>query len=1002
MKQTQQQLILVLTCCLLFFSGLALGQRQILGKVADADTGEGLIGATVNVPGTTMGTATDVDGNFRLTVPNETTQLRFNYTGYAEQIVALGAGNVLNVGLKSQATLQEVVVIGYGSVRKSDATGAVNAVSEKSFNKGAITSPQQLLAGKVAGVSITPNDGQPGGGASIRIRGGTSVSAGNEPLFVIDGVPIKNDGFDGGRNPLNFLNPSDIESMTVLKDASASAIYGSRGANGVIIITTKKGKKGESARVTYDGYYTTSEFADEPNVLNAEQFRNAVTFVAPNRLEKLGTANTNWFDQITQTAGGHSHSLTFTNGGTNSGFRASLGYQQLDGVIRTSGLERTSVGLSYTQSMFDDRLNLGLNAKGAFLRNQFEPGVIGSAWSFDPTQQVYDASNTNLGGYFEYNSSQAPRNPISGIEQIQNNGKSFRNLGNIEAEYFFKNWLPGLSAKLNLGYDANFGQQEIFTPTTYQNKIVSNRDGTINSKGFSRVNPLLEFYMNYKRNLGENNRIDLTGGYSYQSFIEKYSGFEAYNLTTNNLGVSGAGTALDAIPYFNELENRLISFFGRLNYSFKDRYLLTATLRRDGSTRFGPNNRWGLFPSAALGWRIMQEDWASNLGPISDLKLRVSYGVTGNQEIGDFNYLPLYAFSDLQSRYQFGYNNGQPVFVTTARPNGYDPNLKWEETTSYNIGLDFGLFDGRVTGTFDYYNKRTDDLLFTVSIPAGTNLTDRILTNIGELENKGVELALNGFVLNKRDLSWELGFNIAANKNKVLAIDRISNQGVLAGGISGGVGNFVQILQVGQPVNSFFVFQHLMGEDGKPRVDGIDYNDDGAINLADMYADANGDGKVDDNDKRAYKKPAADLLIGITSTFNFKGFDLNFTMRGNAGNFVYNNNASSGGYLNRVNERGDLFLNNLHTSGLVTGFKAPQYFSDYYVEDASFLRMDNITLGYTLPKMPGRSTLRLYATAQNPFVWSRYSGLNPEVGNGIDNNPYPWSRTYVFGLSLGL
>jgi len=1006
MKQVQLKLAFALTGFLLFFSGLAVGQRQISGKVTDADTGEGLIGASVSVKGTTIGVATDMEGNYRFSVPADAKELKVSYTGYGDRVVVLGADNVINVGMKPEATLEEVVVIGYGSVKKSDATGAVNAVSEKSFNRGAVTSPQQLMAGKVAGVSITPNSGEPGGGASIRIRGGTSATAGNEPLFVIDGVPIKNDGFDGGRNPLNFLNPSDIENITVLKDASSAAIYGSRGANGVILITTKKGKKGEAPHLTYDGYYTTSRFAGEPNVLNAEQFRNVVTYVAPSRLEKLGKSSTNWFDEITQNAGGHSHSLTFTNGSANSGFRASLGYQQLDGVIRSSQLERTSIGLNYNQSMFDDRLNLNVNAKGSYLRNQFDPGVIGATWSFDPTQAVLDPNNQALGGYFEYGSNQAPRNPVSSIEQIENIGKSYRNIGNIEAEYAFKNWLPGLSAKLNLAYDANNGLQQIFTPTTYQNKTVSNREGTINSKAFSRVNPLLEFYLNYKKNIGENHRIDITGGYSYQDFVEKYSGFEAYNLTNNNLGVNGAGTALNAIPYFTQNQNRLISFFGRANYSFKDRYLLTATVRRDGSTRFGPENRWGWFPSAAFAWRIMQEDWAKNLGPVSDLKLRLSYGITGSQEIGDFKYLALYQFGDVQSRYQFGYNNGQPVFVTTARPNGYDPNLKWEETSSYNMGLDFGLWSGRITGTFDYYYKRTNDLLFTVNIPAGTNLTDRVLTNIGELENKGVELALNGFVLNKRDLSWELGFNIAANKNKVLAIDRISNQGVLTGTISGGVGNNVQIIQVGQAINSFFVFQHLLGEDGKPRRDGIDYNDDGVINLADMYADVNGDKKVDDNDKRAYKKPAADLLIGITSSFNFKGFDLTFTMRGNAGNFVYNNNASVGGYFNRVNERGDLFLNNLHTSGLVTGFNTPQYFSDYYVEDASFLRMDNITLGYRLPKMPGRSTLRLYVTAQNPFVWTRYSGLNPEVGGdktlGLDNNPYPWSRTYVFGLSLGL
>ncbi len=974
-----------------------LAQRQLSGKVTDAENGEPLIGASIFAMGTTVGAISDYDGNYKISLPEGAVQIRVAYTGYTEQIINVGAANIIDVKMSPGAAIEEVVVIGYGTVKKEDATGSVNAVAEKSFNRGAIVSPQQLLAGKIAGVSITPNSGEPGANASIRIRGGTSVSASNDPLFVIDGVPLKNDGYAGGRNPLNFINPSDIESITVLKDASAAAIYGSRGANGVIIITTKKGKKGEEARVTYDGYYTTSQFTGKPNVLNAEEFRNVVTFVAPNRLEKLGTANTNWFDEITQNAGGHSHTLSFSNGSQNAGFRASLGYQQLDGVMRSSSLDRTSVSINYNQAMFHNRLNINMNAKGALTRNQFDPGQIGAAWTFDPTQPVYDPGNTDFAGFFEYGITGTPRNPVSAYKQIDNKGRAFRNIGNIEAEYSFLEWVPGLSAKINLGYDATNGEQQIFQPTTYQKKTLGGRgDGNIRSESFSRINPLLEYYMNYKKNFGENHRIDVTGGYSYQDFIEKYQGYDAFDLTNNNLGVNGAGQALNSIPFFSEVHNRLISFFGRANYSYKDRYLLTATVRRDGSTRFGPSNRWGTFPSAAFAWRVMQEEWSQGLNKVlSDLKVRLSYGITGNQDIGNFLYLPTYRYGDARARYQFGYNNGEPVFITTTRPDGYDPNLKWEETSSYNAGLDFGFLDGRINGTFDYYYKRTKDLLFTVNIPAGTNLTDRILTNIGELENKGVELTLDGYVLNKRDLSWNVGVNFAINKNKVLAIDRISDQGVLAGGISGGVGNFVQILQVGQPVNSFFVFKQKYGADGKPIPDQTS-------DLSEIYEDLNNDGKVDDLDKRPLKKPAADLVVGITSSVNFKGFDLTFTMRGNLGNYVYNNNASNGGYFNRVDERGDIFLNNLHTSALKTNFRKPQYFSDYYVEDASFLRMDNITLGYTLPKIGGSGNVRLYVTAQNPFVWTKYSGLNPEVSGGIDNNPYPWSRTYVFGLSLGL
>ncbi|MBK7937953.1 MAG: TonB-dependent receptor [Lewinellaceae bacterium] len=997
MKPIQHKLLLTLIGVLFLGATALVAQRQVSGRVTDAETGEPLVGASIFAVGTTTGAISDFDGRYRLSLPESVTGLRFTYTGYAEQVLALGASNVVDVQMVPGEAIDEVVVIGYGTVKKGDATGAVNAVGEKSFNKGAIVSPQQLLAGKIAGVSITPNSGEPGANAAIRIRGGTSVSASNEPLFVIDGVPLKNDGFAGGRNPLNFINPSDIESITVLKDASAAAIYGSRGANRVIIITTKKKQKDGEAHVTYDGYYTVSKFSDEPNVLNAQEFRNVVTYVAPHRLEKLGTANTNWFDEITQTAGGHSHSLSFSNGSQNSGFRASLGYQQLEGVMRSSELDRTSISINYNQSMFHNRLNINVNAKGALTRNQFDPGQIGAAWTFDPTQPVYDPANTDFAGFFEYGITGSPRNPVSAYQQIENKGRAFRNIGNIEAEYSFLDWAPGLSAKLNLGYDATNGEQQIFQPTTYQKKTLGGRgDGNIRSESFSRINPLLEFYMNYKRDLSDDHRIDLTAGYSYQDFIEKYQGYDAFDLNSDNQGVNGAGLALNSIPFFSEVQNRLISFFGRANYSFKDRYLLTATVRRDGSTRFGPSNRWGTFPSAAFAWRVMQEDWAQGLSKVFyDLKLRLSYGITGNQDILNFGYLPTYRYGDARARYQFGFNNGEPVFVTTTRPNGYDPNLKWEETSSYNAGIDFGFFGGRLTGTFDYYNKRTKDLLFTVNIPAGTNLTDRILTNIGELENKGVELSLDGYVLDKADLSWNLGVNLALNSNKVLAIDRISDQGVLAGGISGGVGNFVQILQVGQPVNSFFVFQQKYGADGKPLVDQTS-------DLAEIYEDLNDDGKVDDLDKRPLNKPAADLLIGISSSIRFKGLDLTFTMRGNAGNYVYNNNASNGGYFNRVDERGDVFLNNLHTSALKTNFRKPQYFSDYYVEDASFLRMDNITLGYTLPKMPGSSSLRLYVTAQNPFIWTKYSGLNPEVNNGIDNNPYPWSRSYVFGLSLGL
>jgi TonB-linked SusC/RagA family outer membrane protein len=560
--------------------------------------------------------------------------------------------------------------------------------------------------------------------------------------------------------------------------------------------------------------------------------------------------------------------------------------------------------------------------------------------------------------------------------------------------------LPGLGAKVILGYDIQNGLRRRWLPSTYVNTTVSDINADLTNENFTRLNPLLDFYLTYKRDLDENNRLALTAGYEYQDFYSEFPRWRAYNFSSDIFGPNSATLAADFEANNYIVENRLIGFFGRVNYSLFDRYVVTATLRRDGSTRFGPENRWGWFPSAALAWRILQENWADGLaGTFSDLKLRLSYGITGNQEIGDFRYLPTYSFSDVRALYPFG-----GAYVTTARPNAYDAGLKWEETSSFNAGLDFGFFGGRLTGTLDWYNKHTYDLLFTVNVPAGTNLSDRVLTNVGELENQGIELTLDARVLTRENFNWNVGFNAARNTNEVLAIDQVSTSGILTGGISGGVGNNIQILQVGQAVNAFYVFENLLDEGGSPRRDGIDYDEDGDTDLADMYADTNGDGIVNDLDKRPFHKPAPDWILGLTTNLNWGGFDLSMTMRSNIGNYVYNNNASNRGYLNYAAERGDIFMNNVHVSALETGFTTPQYFSDYYVEDASFLRMDNITLGYnfgSLIRRPGTS-LRLYFTAQNPFVLTNYSGLDPELSSGIDNNPYPWSRTYIFGATLGL
>ncbi|HMQ47242.1 MAG TPA: TonB-dependent receptor [Saprospiraceae bacterium] len=1011
--------MLRLLVCLM---GLAMtqglyAQGTVTGSVKDKN-GEPLIGATILLSGTSKGTATDFDGNYALDgIDVGSHQVIASYTGYQDQIetvvVENGKTTTLNFSLGEDVEiLEEVVVIGYGTVKKSDATGVVTSVTDEKFNKGAIVSPDLLLSGKVAGVQITPNSGEPGGKSKIRIRGGTSINASNEPLYVIDGVPIENvahdpGGFSGGRNPLNFLNPSDIETFTVLKDASATAIYGSRAANGVILITTKKGVAGSRPTLTYDGYYTTSSIVGEPAILDAEAFRNVVTFKAPDRLEELGNTSTNWFDEMLQTATGQNHNLTFTGGGQNIGYRLSAGYQQLDGIVRSSSTERTNFSMNINNNLLDDKLIINTNFKGSFTKDQFDPGQVGAAWSFDPTQSILDPDNTAFGGYFEYGNPNAPRNPVAAIEQVLDEGRYFRGIGNMQLEYKLDGLIEGLSAKANIGFDITNGQRSRFLPTTYLNEQVSNRNGEIRIENLIQNSNLLETWLNYKKDIGEAHRVDITAGYSYQNDRREYPSLVAFDLETDVFGVNSTRPATEFEASNTVVPGRLISFFGRLNYSFDDRYLITATFRRDGSTRFGPSNRWGNFPSVALAWRILEEGFASGLNNVfSDLKLRLGYGVNGNQSIGEFLYLPLYQFSDFRARYQFGYGaDGEPIYITTARPNAYDAALKWEETTSYNIGLDFGFSNGRINGSLEYYLKRTDDLLFTVNVPAGTNLSDRVLTNIGEIENSGIELQLAATLVDTRNFNWDINFNAALNDNEVIAIDRISEQGILTGGISGGVGNNVQIHQVGSPVSSFFLFKHILDENGLPRRDDIDYNENGttAINgdLSDIYEDVNGDGSVDDLDKRVVEQPAPKYLFGLTTSFRISNFDVSATLRSNLGHYIYNNNASLRGYFDRIDESG-VSLNNLHTSVLETNFTRPQYFSDYYLEDASFLRLDNISIGYTIRPANTFTSIRLYATGQNLLTLTNYTGLDPEVDNGIDNNPYPRARGFIFGVSIGL
>ncbi len=981
----------VLTCC----TAVLGAQSTVTGTITDQESGEPLIGASILAVGTSTGTITDLDGMYSLSVPEGVTELQYSYTGYANVTEVINGRTTIDLALQAGELLDEVVVVGYGAVKKEDLTGSVSTIEEETFNKGAIVSPTNLIAGKVAGVNITSGSGNPGEGPTVRIRGGTSINASNDPLYVIDGVPLSQDGVTGGRSPLNFLNPDDIASMTVLKDASAAAIYGSRGANGVILITTKKGKSGAPS-ISFRAEGTVSDVINRQQNLTAADFRNVVTFAAPARLGLLGTSNTNWFDELTQTGYGTQENLSISGGGETNTYRVSAGYQQLQGVIRGAETERISLNANFTQQLFSDKLIVGASLKGANTNNIFDPGVINAALDFDPTQAIYDPANAAYAGFFEYGNSLAPRNPVSATEQITNTGRTYRGIGNLDIEYKFDDLIPGLSYKAVLGFDVNSGQSNRFVPTTFATLATDGFSGEFNIGSALRTSKLFDTYLTYATEFGIH-RASLQVGYSYQDFNFEGPSIQGQNLSTDAFGTANPRVAEDVFAFNDVVENRLISFFGRLNYNIDERYLLTASLRRDGSSRFGPSNRWGLFPSAALAWRVLQEDFAAGLGnTFSDLKLRVGYGVTGNQEIGDYRYLPLYQYSDQEAQYQFG-----DRYVTTIRPNAYDSALKWEETSSWNVGLDFGFFNNRLSGILEFYQKTTDDLLFTVNVPAGTNLSDRVLTNIGALDNQGVELTLTGVLVDQERFGLDLTGNVSFQRTEITRLDGSGSADIQTGGIAGGVGNTVQLLRVGETPYSFYLYQQKYGEDGRPLRDGVDYNDDGEINNLDMYEDLNGDGVVNDQDLTINEAPMPNVLLGFTANARYGRLNLGVTLRGNLGNYVYNNAASNAGNLSRI-DLGANYVSNVHASAVYTRFDRPQYFSDYYLENGSFLRLDNLSLSYDFGSLANSGAdLSVYATGQNLFILTKYSGNDPE-GNGIDNSPFPRARIFTLGARIGL
>ena len=967
-------------------------QGTIAGRVTEVSTGNPLAGVRVEVVGTRFSAVTGADGAFVLAgVPEGTHQVRASRIGYGseEQTVSLSAGETATVRFTLGAeaiALEGLVAVGYGTQRVEQLAGAVETVSPEEFNTGRVVSPQELIAAKVAGVQVVES-GEPGGGINVRIRGGSSIGASNEPLFVIDGVPLPvGGGLSAGRNPLNFLNPDDIAGITVLKDVSATAIYGSRGANGVVLIETKNGGA-RGPQITYSGSVSTSRIAGEPDLLSADQFRSVVEDQAPQLRPLLGNANTDWRGAVQRDAFGQEHNVAFSGAGEDLNYRLSLGYLDQGGVLRGSDTERFSASLNYNHQLFGDRLSLQASVLGSRLDDRFTPGaVLGSATSFDPTQPIRRDD-----GYFEWTEFPlAPNNPVAELDLVQEEGTTYRSVGNVEATYRTP-FLDGLSATTRLGYDVAQSERTGFFPSILRAQIESPPAGMVSRSNPTETTALLDAFLNYTGGLGASDSdLDATLGYSYETTTGDYPYFQARGLSSDLLGPSGIPTAEEELTRINGREGRLASFFGRVNYTFRDRYIATFSVRRDGSSRFGPENQWGTFPAAALAWRAGDETFLDGVDWLSDLKLRASWGVNGNQSFGDYLWVSSYRFGDAFSRVQFG-----DEFVSTIRPSGVDPNIKWEETTSYNVGMDYGLFNNRISGSVEYYFKDTDDLIFTVPVAAGTNLSNFITTNIGSVQNQGFEFSLNGLVVDggTNGFRWEADFNAATNRNELIRINSAGggSEQVLVGGIAGGVGSTIQVLQPGLPVNSFFVYRHKRDANGRP------VNSDDAL---EMYEDLNGDGVINQSDRAPFESPAPDWSFGHTSNMSYRNADLSFTVRANLGNYVYNNLASNLGNFNVLTGTGTPV--NLHASVLENGFAAPQYFSDVYVEDASFVRMDNLTVGYTFPNFRGAQQMRLFGTVQNPFTITGYGGVDPMSGlNGIDNNLYPRSRTFSAGVSVG-
>ena len=957
--------------------------RTIKGEVTDAQNGEALIGATVMVEGEKGGTVTDFDGNFSLQVSSSGKKIKVSYIGYIDKVLSISDNMKVKLESDSKA-LADVVVIGYGTARKSDLTGSVATVKSKDFNKGLVSSPEQLINGKVSGVQIMSNSGSASAGSTIRVRGGASLNASNDPLIVLDGVPLEQGGISGNSsNFLSMINPSDIESMTVLKDASSTAIYGSRASNGVIIITTKKGQQG-AVKVNFNTTNSLQTRAQMVDMLSRDEFVNVINqFGDANQKSLLGTANTDWNDEVYRTAFGTDNNLS-VSGSIDKWlpFRVSVGYYNQSGLVRKDNVERWTGNVVLTPSFFQDHLKLTINAKGTLNNNSFNNGgAVWAAATFNPTIPVY-SGNDKYGGYNEaldadgYPVNAGVRNPRGLVDLYDSKSKVSRFIGSMDVDYKV-HFLPDLKLHATVGADYAKGDGTVYVPAYAAQSY--NKDESLGGSDYKygpqkNENRLLTLYANYAKyfeNIKSN--VDLTAGYDYQYWK---------STTPLYYTKSAAGTNLSTVKA-SDYRHVMLSYYGRINYSFDGKYLLTATVRRDASSRFSKDTRWGTFPSVALGWTLTEEPWLKNQKVLSNLKLRASYGVTGQQEgIGNYNYLPVYTYNVAGAE---AFINGQ--YINTYRPEAYVSDLKWETTTSWNFGLDFGFLDGRIGGAIDFYTRKTKDLLASVPTAAGTNFSKTILTNVGNVDSKGIEVSLNATPIQTKDWEWNLSYNFTWQNMKVknLSLTKGGSQTNVKVGPSIDAYQF-QVLSEGYEPYMFYVYHQLYdSKTGKP--------------IEGAYADLNNDGEINESDLYRYHSPAPKYIMGLSTSLRYKQLTLGMSFRANIDNYVYNGMGMSTGAFETVSYNNSQ-LNNLNTSFLKTGFKTRQYLSDYYVENASFLKLDNLSLSYNVGKINKWASLTVSAMVQNVFTITGYSGTDPEVPNGMDNSFYPRPRTY--SVSLGL